>query len=113
MCPTGLQLNKVNSSDAEALFLDFGLSVAGDIVSSGVCDRLDGFGFEIVNLPFLDGDVSRSPSCGVCVSRLVRFARVCSGVGDFGSGGLFLVFCYLLGYWSRVVCVVGFVRSIF
>ena len=39
---------------------------------------------------FLTKDVPCSPSCGVCVSQLVRFAGVCSGVGDFNSGGLFL-----------------------
>ena len=29
-----------------------------------------------MGFPFLDGGVPRSASCGVCVSRLVRFARV-------------------------------------
>ena len=33
---------------------------------------------EIVNFPFLDGDVPRSPSYGVYISQLIRFARVCS-----------------------------------
>ena len=64
--------------------------MANGIVSSGVCDGRDGFGFGVVNFPFLDGGVPRSPSCGVCVSQLVRFARVCSGVGDFNNGNLFL-----------------------
>ena len=29
--------------------------------------------------------IARSASCGVCVSRLVRFARVSGRVGDFGA----------------------------
>ena len=40
------------------------------------------FNFEIVNFPFFDGDVPRSPSYGVCISQLIRFASVCSNVDD-------------------------------
>ena len=36
------------------------------------------FDFDIVNFPFLDGDVPRRPSYGVYISQLIRFARVCS-----------------------------------
>ena len=36
---------------------------------------------------FLDGGVPRSASCGVCVSRLVRFAPVSGRVGGFGARG--------------------------
>ena len=58
--PTKLQLNKANSSDTEALFLDLNLSKTNDIVSSKIDDKRDDFYFEIVNFPFLDGDVPRS-----------------------------------------------------
>ena len=44
----------------------------------------------IVNFPFLDGDVPRSPSYGVYISQLSRFARVCSNVDDFNNRNLFL-----------------------
>ena len=47
------------------------------------------FNFEIVNFPFLDGDVPRSPSYGVYISQLIRFARVCSNVDDFNKRNLF------------------------
>ena len=43
----------------------------------------DDFDFDIVNFPFLDGDVPRRPSYGVYISQLIRFARVCSHVDDF------------------------------
>ena len=74
----------------KAPFLDLNLSITNVIVSSKINDKRDDFNFEIVNFPFLDGDVPRSPSYGVCVSQLVRFEGVCSDVDDFGSGGLFL-----------------------
>ena len=72
--PTELQLKKANSSDTEAPFLDLNLSITNGIVSSKIYDKRDDFNFEIVNFPFLDGDVPRSPSCGVYISQPIRFA---------------------------------------
>ena len=46
---SGLQLNKANSSDTEAPFLDLDLSVTNGIVSSKIYDKRDDFYFEIVN----------------------------------------------------------------
>ena len=90
ICPTELQLNKANSSDTEAPFLDLNLSITNGIVSSKIYDKRDDFNFEIVNFPFLDGDVPRSPSYGVYISQLIRFARMCSNVDDFNNRNLFL-----------------------
>ena len=67
------------------------MSITNCIVSSKICDKQDGFNFEIVNFPFLDGDVPCSPSYGVYISQLIRFARVCSNVDDFNNRNLFLV----------------------
>ena len=50
--------------------------IPNDIVSSKIYHKRDDFNFEIVNFPFLDGDVPRSPSYGVYISQLIRFARV-------------------------------------
>ena len=47
--PTELQLNKVNSSDTEAPFLDLNLSITNGIVSSKIYDKWDAFNFEIVS----------------------------------------------------------------
>ena len=85
-----MSLNKANSSDTEAPFLVLNLSITNGIVSSKIYDKRDDFNFEIVNIPFLDGDVPRSPSYGVYISQLIRFARVCSNVDDFNNRNLFL-----------------------
>ena len=45
-------------------------------------DKRDDFDSDIVNFPFLDGDVPRSTSYGVYISQLIRFARVSSHVDD-------------------------------
>ena len=87
---TELQLNKANSSDTEAPFLDFNLSITNGIVSSKIYDKRDDFNFEILNFSFLDGDVPCSPSYGVYISQLIRFARVCSNFDDFNNRNLFL-----------------------
>ena len=50
-----------------------------------VYDKRDDFDFDIVNFPFLDGDVPRSTSYGVYISQLIRFARVSSYVADFNA----------------------------
>ena len=88
--PTELQLNKANSSDTEAPFLDLNLSITNGIVSSKIYDKRHDFNFEIVNFPFLDGDIPRSPSYGVFISQRIRFARVCSNVDEFNNRNLFL-----------------------
>ena len=83
--PSELQLNKANISDTEAPFLDLHLSVANGFVSSKIYDKRDDFDFDIVNFPFLDGDVPRCASYGVYISQLIRFARVCNHVTDFNA----------------------------
>ena len=52
--PPELQLiNKANTSDTEAPFLDLHLYISNGFVSSKICDKRDDFDFDIVNVPFL------------------------------------------------------------
>ena len=83
--PPELQLNKANTSDTEAPFLYLHLPISIWFVSSKIYDKGDNFDFDIVNFPFLDGDVPRSISYGVYISQLIRFARVSSHVADFNA----------------------------
>ena len=78
-----LQLNKANTSDTEAAFLD--LHLYNDTVSTKIYDKRDDFDFEIVNFLFLDVDVSRSTSYGFYITQLIRFARASSHVADFNT----------------------------
>ena len=79
--PSELQLNKANTSNTEAAFLDLYLSISNDIVSTKINDKHDDFDFEIVNFPFLDGDFPHSTSYGVY--QLIRYARASSYITDF------------------------------
>ena len=56
------QINKTNASDTEAAFLDLHLSISYDKISTKIYEKRDDFDFEIVNFPFLDGNVPRSTS---------------------------------------------------
>ena len=80
-------MNKANISDTEAPFLDLHLSVSNGFVSSKIYDKRVDFDVDIVNFPFLDGDVPRHASYGVYISQLylIRFARVYNHVVDFNA----------------------------
>ena len=83
--PSKLQLNKANTSDTEATFLDLHLSISNGFVSSKIYDKRDDYDFDMVNFPFLDGDVPRSTSYGVYMSQLIWFASVSSHVTDLNA----------------------------
>ena len=81
--PTELQLNRANSSDTEASFLDLKLCISNSTVSTKIYDKRDDFDFDIVNFPFQDGDVPWRTSYEVYISQLIRFARASSNLNDF------------------------------
>ena len=100
ICPSALQLNKANTSDTKATFVDLNLSISNDIVSTKMYDKCDDFDFEIVNFPFLDGDVPCSTSYGVYISELIRFTRASSYFADFNTRNKLLTQkLHKQGYW--------------
>ena len=56
------------------------LSTSNEFVSSKIYDKRDDFDFDIVNFPFLDGDVPRSTAYGVSL-----FGIVSSYAADFNA----------------------------
>ena len=68
--PSEPQLNKANSSETKAPFLDLHLSILDEFISCKIYDKRDDF--EIVNCPYLHRDI--------------QFARVSSHVSDFNTG---------------------------
>ena len=63
--------------------MDLHLSISDGFVKTKIYDKQDDFDFDVVNFPFLDGDVPRSTSYGVYISQFIRFPRVSSHVDDF------------------------------
>ena len=83
--PSELELNKANTSDTEAAFLNLHLSISNDIGFTKIYDRRGDFDFYVVDFPFLVGDVPHSTSYGVYISQLIRFARASSYFADFNT----------------------------
>ena len=107
--PSDLKLNKANTSDTEAAFLDLHLSISNDIVSTKIYDKRDDFDFEIVNFPFLDGEVPRYTSYGVHISQLIRFARASSHVADFNTRNKLLT-QKLRNFLNKAIGIINFAR---
>ena len=66
--PSELQLNKANSPETEAPFLDLHLSILDEFISCKIYEKRDDFDFEIANCSYLDVDVPRRASL-VFISR--------------------------------------------
>ena len=63
--------------------MDLNLCISNGTVSTDIYDKRDDFDFDIVNFPFLDGDVPRRTSYSVYISHFIRFARASSNLSDF------------------------------
>ena len=103
--PTELQLNRANSSDTEAPCLDLNLCISNGTVSTKIYDKRDDFDFNIVNFPFLDGDVPWRTSYGVYISQLIRFARASSNLNDFN----YVIKPLLPNFLGRAIVILNFV----
>ena len=75
--------------------MDLHLSISNGFVSSKIYDKRDDFNFDLVDFPFLDGDVPCRPSYRVYISQLIRIARVRSHVDDFNTLNLYLTANFL------------------
>ena len=63
--------------------MDLNLCISNGAVSTKIYDKRDDFDFDIVNFPYLDGDVPPRTSYGVYISQLIRFAIASSNLNDF------------------------------
>ena len=79
------------------------------IGTSKLYNKRDEFNIEIVNFPFIDGDVPCFPSYGVYISHLICFARVCFNVDNFYNRKKNL----LLSYQNKVISTINFVKLFF
>ena len=82
-------------------------------IKTKIYDKRGDFDFDIVNFPFLDGDVPRSTSYGVYISQLIRFAWVSSHVDGLNTHNTVLTWKLLKqGYrynklrkaFSKLIC---------
>ena len=104
--PSELQSNGTNSSDTKAPFLDLNLCISYGTVSTKIYDKRDDFDFDIVNFPFLDGDVPRRTLYWVYISQLIRFARGSSILNDLTT----VIKPLLPNFLGRAIVILNFVR---
>ena len=82
--PTELKLVPDESDGKKVPFLDLLIKIEESRhISTSIYDKRDSFDFPIVNFPVLTGNIPCKSSYGVFVGELVRYARVCTYLGDF------------------------------
>ena len=86
--------------------MDLHLFIYNNLVSTKIYDKPDDLYFEIVNFPFLDGDIPHSTSDGVYISQLIQFARASSHINGFNTSNKLSVRNFL----NKVIGIINFVK---
>ena len=85
---TELEIKDTTESNTSAFYLDLILSIGRDgQLPTSLYDKRDDFNFHITNFPFLSSNILSSPSYGVFISQLIRYARASSSYNMFYSEG--------------------------
>ena len=104
--PTELQLNRANSSDTEAPFLDLNLCISNGTISTKIYDKRDDFDFDIVNFLFLDGDVPRRTSYGYTYLNLLDSTELLQILMTLTTA----IKPLLSNFLGRAIVILNFVR---
>ena len=84
--PVELEIKETTDDQYHSSFLDQLLEIDKDSrLRVKIYDKRDDFNFDIVNFPFLCGNIPQSPSYGVYISQLIRYARASTLYDDFLS----------------------------
>ena len=84
--PVELEIKETTDDQYHSSFLDLLLEIDNDSrLRVNIYDKRDDFNFDIVNFPFLCGNIPQSPSYGVYISQRIRYARASTLYDDFLS----------------------------
>ena len=97
--PTELQLNRANSTEAPFVWIWI-------YVYLKIYDKRDDFDFDIVNFPFLDGDVPRRTSYGVTYLILLGSLELLQILVTLTA----LIKLLLPNFLGRAIVILNFVR---
>ena len=113
MYPTELEIKDTTESNTSASYLDLLLSIGRDgQLRTSLYDRRDDFNFHITNFPFRRSNIPYSPTYGVFISHLIRYARACSSYGCFILRAARLS-CKLLGQGYVMERLKSFLRKFY
>ena len=73
-----LQLNKENTSNEHATFLDLDIAIENGYVTTKTYDKREDFNFEIVSFPDLGGNIPERSAYGIFTAQIIRHAKNCS-----------------------------------
>ena len=83
--PSELELKDTSTSSTEMCYLDMNIKT-GDMNTPfriSIYDKRDHLVFRIANFPHMDSNIPANPAYGVCISQLVKYARMCTSKFDF------------------------------
>ena len=76
MYSADLEIKDITDSTTSAFYLNLLLSIGRDgQLHTSIYDKWDDFNFHITNFPFLSSDIPSSPTYGVFISQIIRYAR--------------------------------------
>ena len=80
-----LEVKETTDTASSASFLDLypEFDDSGKISTKKSDDKRDDFNFKIINFPNMCSNIPASPSYGVYISQLIRYARASSNYSDF------------------------------
>ena len=81
--PKELLLKRTTEEHNRLSYLDLQITIDNRKYITTLYDKRDAFGFDIVNLPYLDSNIPVRSAYGVYTSQLVRIGRICEDFTSF------------------------------
>ena len=81
--PEELILNKENSDNKAATFLDLDIRIEDSQLRTKIYDKRDAFNFDIISYPDLSSNIPENPAYGVSIGQFLRIARNTTLKKDF------------------------------
>ena len=81
--PPEMIINKTNTSVRKTNFLDLTISIYRRKFFVKLYDKRNDYDFDVINYPFLDGNIPKGQSYGIFISQLVHLARINSSFNSF------------------------------
>ena len=104
--PSELVLKRTTECETELTYLDMCILIKNSKYLTKVYDKRDSFGFEIVNFPFLCGNIPVQPAYGVYISQLVRIGRISGEYEDFCERNRAITSKLIKqGFWYSKLCL--------
>ena len=78
-------VNKTNISVQKTNFLDMNISIYRGKFYIKLYDKRNDYDFDVINFPYLDGNIPKGQSYGIFISQLIRYARISTSFSNFIS----------------------------